>query len=131
MRNLLVIFALVFAVVGCTKEEAKVVLCETGKTAASLLSAQVAVQLECKNIDAIKADIEKKLVDLKVCEAPAPAPTGALSTKSVIGDALCKPVVEGLIAGLLTQVPAAWECTGGKLTDDAKLKLFEACAKAL
>ena len=133
MRNLLVILAFVFATVGCTKEEAKEVLCDTGKTAAGILSAQVAVQLECKNVDAIRADIEKKLIDLKMCAAPAPAPepAGLFAAKSAIGDALCKPIVEGLVAGLLTQVPAAWECSGGKLTEDAKLKLIEACSKAL
>ncbi len=108
-------------------------MCDTGKTAAGLLSAQIAVQLECKDVDAIKADVEKKLVELKVCEAPAPVvqPAGMVKPLSAIGDVVCTSVVTGLTTGLLTQIPSAWGCTGGKLTDELKTKLLEACSKAL
>lgn len=118
---------------GCTKEAAKEVLCDTGKTASAILSAQIAVQLDCKNVDAIRADVDKKLIDLKVCEAPkppAPAP-GVISSMSAVGDVICKPVVDALFAGALTQIPATWGCTGGKLAEDAKLKILAACSKAL
>lgn len=130
----LICFLFLFATLGCTKEAAKEVLCDTGKTASALLSAQVAMQLDCKNVDAIRADIEKKLVDLKVCEAPKPMPTlapGALTAMSAVGDVVCKPIVEAIFAGMLTQVPVGWGCSGGKLADDAKLKLLAACSKAL
>lgn len=132
MRHILgFLFVCCFALVGCTKDEAKVVLCDTGKTAAGFVSTTIAVQLECKNQDAIRADVEAKLVDLKICEAPKPAPEGKVGIQSAIGDVICKPVIDGLVAGLLTQIPSKWECSGGKVTDDLKLKLLAACSKAL
>lgn len=124
------LLACCFLFVGCTKQDAKVVLCDTGKTAAGFVSTTIAVQLDCKNQDAIRADVEAKLVDLKICEAPKPE-ANKIGALSVVGDAICKPVIDGLVAGLLTQIPSKWECSGGKVTDDLKLKLYAACSKAL
>lgn len=131
MRHILLLLS-VFLFIGCTKTD----LCETGKAAAGLLAAQISVQLECKNVDAVKADVEKKLIELKVCEAPpAPAPVvepaGLVKPLSAVGDVVCTSVITGLTSGLLTQIPSAWGCTGGKLTDEIKAKLLEACSKAL
>lgn len=132
MKALFIIVALVFTITGCTKEEVKTKICDTGKKAATLITAEVAVSLDCANTAAIQADIEKRLVDLKVCEAPKPAATtSSLKTLGAIGDVVCKPVVDGLVAGLLTQVPSAWECKGGKVSDELKLKLLEQCSKVL
>jgi len=121
--------------IGCTKDQAKETLCSTGKAAASLMAVQVSVQLECKNVAAIQSDLEKKLTDLKVCSAPAPtpAPVSAMSMKAMsgVGSVVCKPLVDALFAGVLVQIPAAWECSGGKISEDAKTKLLEACSKAL
>lgn len=130
MRLVAILTVCLFTFVGCTKQQAKDVLCDTGKTASGLLSAQIAVQLDCKNVDAIRADIEKQLVSLKICEAPKPA-ANLMSAKSAIGEAICKPVIDALAAGALTQIPAGWECKGGQVTDDLKLKLYAACTKAL
>lgn len=115
-----------FFIGGCTKSQ----LCDAGKTASGLLAAQVAVQLDCKNTDAIRADIDKLLVEKKVCEVQEAQKTSAVRTLISVGDVICQPVIEGLTASLLSQVPAAWGCSGGKVTEEIKLKLAEACAKA-
>lgn len=119
--RLFFLLALVLGLSACTKQEAKDKLCDAGKTVATVLAAQAAVELECTNTAAIKASIEKKLIDLKVCEAKA---------DSVVGDILCGPVIEGLFIGAIEQLPAEWGCTGGPLAAEAKAKLIAACAKA-
>ncbi len=131
MRNLLVLLALAFVVTSCTKTEVKEKICDAGKKAATLLTAEVAVDLDCADTAAIQADIEKKLVDLKVCLAPAPTPTVAVKALSPIGDIICKPVVDALVASLVVQIPATWQCKGGKVSDDLKAKLLAQCSKAL
>lgn len=121
MRLLMLCLALMLGLSACTKKEVKDKLCDAGKTAATIVAAQAAVELECSNVAAIKADLEKKLVDLKVCEA---------KTESVLGEALCRPVIEGLFLGAVGTLPAEWGCTGGELAATAKAKLIAACAKA-
>lgn len=128
MKAIIALFAVcVLALTGCTKEEVKGKVCEAGKTAATIVSAQVAVELSCQNEGAIRAAIEQKLVEAKVCEKPA---EGAISTMGVVGEALCTPVITGLFAGGVSQIPAEWGCTGGKLADEAKAKLIALCSKA-
>ena len=117
MKALLVILSMVF-LAGCTKEK----ICDAGKTAAGVVSAQVAVQLDCKNASAIQADVEKLLVAAKVCEVK---PSGT------IGNVICQPVVDGLVNTLLKTIPSAWECSGGKITEEGKAKLLEVCQKAI
>lgn len=128
----ILLFVLSFCFLGCTKEEVKDKLCDTGKTAATIVAAQVSTELACSNVAAVKASIEEKLISLKICEAVKPGENGAnlLGAKSAIGEALCTPVIEGLFAGGLTQLPKDWGCTGGELAADAKAKLIAACSKA-
>jgi len=122
--TILMAFAIGFAVVSCTKDE----VCDAGKTAGKLLAAQVAVQLDCKNVAAIEEDILVILQKTNICEKP-PTTVTALGP---IGDVICKPIVDALVAGLLTQVPTKYECSGsGKITDEIKAKLVAACAKAI
>lgn len=122
MRNLLVLVAFAIVMVSCTKEEIKDKICETGKVGAAVVAVKISEELACSNVDAIKADLEAKLIDLKVCEVKA---------KSALGDAICGPMVEGLFVGGISQLPAAWNCTGGELAAELKAKLIAACEKAL
>lgn len=122
MRYVLLFLVFAFTlVVGCTKTQK----CDLGESAASLVAAQIATTLECKNLSAVKTDVEKKLVDLKICEKKEQA------AKSAIGDLICKPVIDGMVSGLVGQIPKTWECTGGQISEDLKTKLVEACNKAL
>ena len=66
MLRFVLIAAIAFMVSSCTKEEAKEKLCETGKSVATVVSAHIATELACSNVDAIKADLEEKLVANKV-----------------------------------------------------------------
>lgn len=122
--SLVLALTLVFAT-ACTKDQ----ICDKAKSAAVLVAGEVATQLSCKNASAIQADMEALLVKAKLCEAAA-APS--ISALGPIGDIICKPVIDALVAGLVTQIPAKYECSGdGKLTDELKAKLVAACAKAI
>lgn len=136
--RLLVSIALAVGLSGCSWFQKNQVLCDLGKSVSSLVAAQVATQLTCKNLDAVKADLDAQIAKIKIsgtgiCEMPAPAPqpVGAISAQGAIGDVICGPVVDSLAAGLLVQIPAAWGCTGGPLTDTIKLQLLTACKKAI
>ena len=127
MRSIL--FAVFFLfTAGCTKDSAKDVLCGAGKTTASVVAVVAATELACKNIAAIQADLEKKLVDIKVCEIKEEK---SLEAKSAVGDIICAPIVNSLFAGAIAQLPANWECTGGQITEDVKAKLIASCLKSL
>ncbi len=121
--RLLAMLLLVFTFIGCTSKST----CDFGKSVTGLVAAQLTTTLACKNLDAVKADIDKRLVDLKICEK---APS-TMQVKSAVGDVICKPLIDGLIGGLVGQIPSAWECTGGQVGEDLKAKLVEACSKAL
>ena len=116
MKKLIIVTLLAF--VGCTKTP----VCDAGKAVSGVVSAQIAVQLECKNVDAIKAYIDGQLSKANIC---GPAATG------VIGDVVCGPFVDGLLSGALAQVPSDWQCTGGPAKDVLKTKLLDACKKAI
>lgn len=118
MKVFLVILMSMLFLVGCTKDK----VCDAGKTAAGVVSAQVAVQLDCKNVSAIQADVEKLLVAAKVCEVK---PSGT------IGAVICQPAVDGLVNTLLKTIPPSWECSGGAITEAGKAKLLEVCQKAI
>lgn len=115
-----------FGMIGCTKSTA---ICDLGKTASSLMTKQIVTQFGCSNEAAINADMEKSLVEFKVCEAKkATSDVGMMAIK--IGDVICKPVVDALAGSMIGQIPPAWGCKGGPITDDAKAKLLAACSKA-
>lgn len=128
----LIAFLLSFALFGCT--QTKPLVCDLSKSVSSLVAAQISTQLTCKNLDAVKASVDAQLVKLKLCDQPAPAiiaAKGAMATKSVIGDTICGPVIEGLLAGVLSTLPTEWACSGGPVTDSVKVQLLAACQKAL
>lgn len=121
-------FMVMVSLAGCTKDEVKAKACDSAKLASTIVAAQVALELSCKNVTAIIADMEKGLVDAKVCEKPE---VGTLQARSAIGEVVCAPMVDVLFAGVLAKIPSSWECSGGKLAADAKVKLVAACAKAI
>ncbi len=134
MKELLVSLTLMCSLFGCTKTPPPIA-CDLSKAVSSLVSAQVVTQLTCKNFEAVKATIDAKLVEIKVCEAavaaqaaPAKAVVGTMSS---VGDVVCAPVIAALSAGALAQIPAEWGCTGGPLTDSLKAQLLAACIKAI
>lgn len=156
MKKLVLFVIAAMTVTGCTKSSP--VVCKVQDAVVSLTAATVASQIACKNLDAVKADIAKEVAKLNLCKveeqakataasttAPAaettaaPASTGGevaaagaeVKPMGPIGDLICAPVVEGLMGGLLKQIPASWECTGGKPADDLKKTILEACKKAI
>ena len=119
MKQIFVLFASLLLATGCTKQDVQEKVCDAGKAAAAVVASQIANELGCSNVSSIRADLEAKLVDAKMCEA-----------KSAIGAAaICTPVIEGIIAGATTQLPPSWGCSGGPLAADLKDKLIAACSK--
>ncbi len=124
---------------GCTKSNTAV--CTVATTMSSLVSAQIALQLTCSNLSAVQASVDAQLVSLKVCEAASTAVSPVMAQQSgipiarpmsVIGSALCPPVIDALATGAFAQIPAAWGCsTGGALTQTVKAQILAACIKAI
>lgn len=104
----------------CTSQKSPV--CSVAKVVASHVTDEVAIQLNCSNKDAIKADVDAQLARLKICEKP--------EAQSVFAGLVCTPLVDGLLGGAVQKIPAAWGCSGGPLVEDLKVKLIDACKKA-
>lgn len=107
------------AVAGCT---GKSPVCEVAKIIAAPVAAEIAIQLDCKDEAAINAALAAQLESYKVCDPAA---------KSVIGEIICPRLIDGLMNGVLKQIPATWKCTGGDLKTGAAAKLLEICKKSI
>lgn len=118
--NKLLMLSLGLLMVGCTKGSSPV--CEVAKVIAQPVAQEIAAQLDCKDVDAINATLVGQLEALKVCEP---------KTSSVIGEIICPRLIDGLVSGVLKQIPAAWKCTGGDLKTGAAAKLLEVCRKSI
>lgn len=137
-KILFAVFALAM-VAGCTKKDVKdignAVGCAIQETAVTTVSTVIAEPdaLDCKNVAAIKSFLDEKAGGLNLCKKDeVPATTSSLvSAKSAIGDVACLSLVASLETQILSEIPASWECSGGKLTEDAKTKLLEKCKKVL
>lgn len=119
MKKLLYIFPFVI-ITGCTSGDSPV--CTVGKVVSETAAAEIAVQLDCKNKQAIVDDMFKQLEGWGVCMK---------SQQSVIGDILCPRVVDSLVNGVFKQIPTAWGCTGGELKETAKQHIIDVCKKAI
>lgn len=119
MKKLILLISLV-ALVGCTGKETPV--CQVGKVISETVAKEVAVQLDCKNEQAIVDSLFKQLESWKVCEP---------SMQSVIGDLICPRLVDSLVNGTFKQIPASWGCSGGSLKDTAKDQLTALCRKSI
>lgn len=131
MKKIFLTVAALLLVTGCTTKPG----CAVEGAAASLISAGITTQLVCKNSDAVKADVLKELAKLKLCAATdaakaQPVAAGA-DAQSIIGDIVCKPIVDSLVAGLLAKIPSTWECTGGTSPDLLKEYLLKTCKQSL
>lgn len=127
--RLILVGVLAFAFTGCTFFKSSG--CEVSKGVSSLVAANIASLLTCKNVDAISAALDAELAKTKICEASAQKSLAVVETQSAIGLIICEPVINALSTGVLAQLPASWECSGGPLTDGVRAKLLEACQKAL
>lgn len=128
--KLILATVVLFAFTGCKTEP---VGCTLEKSATSLLAATITTQLSCKNLDAVKTDVQAQLVKLNLCVQPTPTatPAAGITTQGALGDLVCKPVVDGLMSGVLGQIPTSWECSGGAVGDAARQLLMAECKKAL
>ena len=137
MKLFLLGIALMFSMIACNKEQKEQVkevvvekICDAGKAATAVVAVQVSNELSCKNVAAIKATLEAKVLEIKACEKPA-QPVVGVAAKSVVGDLLCAPLINAIFAQGIAQFPKEWECTGDKLADTQKAKLIENCLKSL
>jgi len=85
------------------------------------MSNAVVKNLQCSNLDAIKADIDKVVGKIGLCKAQT------AGQQSPIGD-LCALIVDPIVDLAVGQaIPVAWGCTGGSTKDALKVYLKEAC----
>lgn len=119
MSKMILAVLMVAGLVSCTDKSPA---CAVAKTISSHVASEIKTQLACTNGDAILADIEAQVAKLRVCE---------VKSQSIIGDVVCAPLVDGLLTGALTKVPAAWGCAGGPLKDGLKEQLLAACKKSI
>lgn len=134
MKKLL--FAVVaFAMVGCTKSNP--VVCAVQDSVVSIVSGAVTSELACKNLDAVKADIAVQVGKLNLCKPAAAAPAApaitaqAVTAQGAVGNVICAPVIDVLMGGVLSTIPATWGCTGGLPADKLKAAALAACLKAI
>lgn len=136
MKIVLAALALVL-VSACTKDKAddaaNAVGCALEKSVVSLTTATLGDQLACKNIDAVKAAVQAEINKSNICKKPdvVTEDKGTMGTKGAIGDVVCQPIVDGMALGLLSKIPADWECTGGVPVEKLKATVLAACQKAL
>lgn len=124
MKTLILLFILAF-LPSCIGGGS--VLCEAGKAAASVVAVGISAELACSNIAAIKTSLEEKLEATNICESTE---TKALN-KSAIGLVICAPLIEGVFAGGISQLPKDWGCTGGGSIAELKAKLIASCQNAI
>lgn len=117
MKKLLILPLFLF---GCTKDSSPV--CEISKIVADTVGKEVAVQLDCKKPQAVVDSLFKQLEEWKVCSPTQQGP---------IGEIICPRIVDSVVSGAFKQIPAAWECSGGALKDQAKQQLLDMCKKAI
>jgi hypothetical protein len=129
-------FMLVLAmatVVSCTSEKKEEIVeavgCAVEKSAVSLISSKVSTELVCKNLDAVKADIQAIVGKANLCKKEEAPAVGVMSLG--VGSVICEPVAVALVEATKSQIPAAWECTGGTKPEELKALVLEACSKAL
>jgi hypothetical protein len=121
-------FALVLAAIAltsCTKKpDADTQFCRTVSKAVTAASLSVSGALACSNPVAIAEDLTEVVQGLGLCKEQVQA-TGP------IGTLVCPALVGFVAKTAVNQIPQAWECTGGPLTDAGKAALLEACVKYL
>jgi hypothetical protein len=122
MRMVFALFA-VFAllITGCTKGEDAG--CAVAKTASSLVAAQVSTTLSCKNLDAVKEDIDAQISKTKICDQN--------TAQGPVGEMVCPMAVSAVMGGALKAIPAKWECSGGMPAEKLQELLLTQCKKGI
>jgi hypothetical protein len=112
-----VFMVLAVFMVGCTSKP----LCEPAKSGARLVADAGKQFLGCTHPEEIQADIEKLLVEKKLCDG--------ITATSLIGDLICGPAVDGIFGAGLSTLPAKYGCVGGDGTklEEFKQKAIELC----
>ncbi len=121
----LVLFSALFIAASCTI--GKKVLCDAGKATAAVVAVSIGTELACTHPEAIRASLEEKLFDTKICEKPE-----VEKMLTPIGSLVCAPLIEGVFAGGVAQLPPEWGCTGsGGTLSELKARLIASCIKAI
>lgn len=131
----LVAFAITATFTACKWNDVKeTVGCAAQNTVKTAVATVVAQELTCKNTAAIEADIEAQLAKTKICkqeEINTGVSAAAIDSKSIVGDLICTPVVDGLLAQVANTIPATWECDPSAKVEPIKAKLIEKCKASL
>ena len=121
MKKLVLLAAVLFGFVGCTKSQVNDAVCAAQDKVVQASSDAIVSALACGDAAAVKADVLALVSKANICK-PA---DGTL--KGPIADALCPGIVDGLVGAATKTIPAAWKCTGGKTADELKALLLPLC----
>jgi hypothetical protein len=109
----------IFLFVSCMP--AKEVVCDAQKAAVTHISGVFGEKLQCTNVAAIEADLNKQLEPLKLCTSQSfiiPPP---------VRDAICPVAVDFVVKFGVSQLPASWGCKGGIAAGELREVLSKAC----
>lgn len=90
--------------------------------AATMATSVIVKELECSNVEVVRADMLELVSKAGLCKNPAP--TGP------IADAICPSLTAQLIEYLAsTAIPAEWGCKPNSATSRLSTLILEACKK--
>lgn len=113
---------------GCEtlKENAKAKVCDEYNKALDKGSLSIAAALECEDPTAVRADLEKHLSKLKLCEDKQKEFSLTADRPQPIADAVCPLVAKFATNYAKDQLPKKWDCKA----DAAGERLHETIDKA-
>lgn len=122
LKFLVPLFAVV-SMVSC-KEVTQPIVCDAQKFAVNKVANVFSANLECANIAAMEADLNKQLESLKLC-----APAGTIATQSSLPSLICPAAVNYVVGFGVGKLPSTWECKGGLAADKLSSVLLNSCLK--
>ena len=99
----------------CTKPT-----CDQTAKYSATAGARVADFLECKNPDAIAADLAGTVEKLNLCTNPV--------EQGAVAAIVCRPVAMLVAQMAINGLPSKWECTGGAGGKAIESAVYAACA---
>lgn len=104
---------LAFSLISCKK-------CEMYNKALDLSANAVASVLECSGIPAIRADLEKAIEGLEICNKE-------IMVEGALADALCPHLADWLVIKTKEQIPPNWQCKAKKTGDALRTAILYTC----
>lgn len=116
MKKLLLMLVVAISFASCTKEGIKT---EASKFITENVSKVIVAELECAQVDAVKADVKAQVDKLL-----------KINAETSFGASFCNSMVDLAVPQLIKSgVPATWECTAATATANVVELAKKGCAK--